>query len=81
MHNNPISGECAQLIVQALQYNNTLQQLYLNIGYPYDVKEKIRSLKEEVNKKRETRGCQVKLTIPSTSGNNDFHCTILCDKL
>ena len=63
MENNPISGECAQLIVQALQYNNTLQQLYLNDGYPDDVKEKIRSLKEEVNKKRETRGCQVKLTI------------------
>ena len=62
MHNNPISGECAQLIVQALQYNNTLQRLYLN-SYPGDVKEKIRSLKEEVNKKRKTRGCQVELTI------------------
>ena len=62
MNNNPISGECAQLIVQALQYNNTLQQLYLN-GYPDDVKKKIRSLEEEVNKKRKTRGCQVKLTI------------------
>ena len=59
---NPISGECAQLIVQALQYNNTLQQLYLNY-YSDDVKEKIRSLKEAVKKKRETRGCQVKLTI------------------
>ena len=60
--NNPISGKCAQLIVQALQYNNTLQLLWLNI-YPGDVEEKIRSLKEEVNKKRGTRGCQVKLTI------------------
>ena len=59
MNNNPISGECAQLIVQALQYNNTLQVLY----YPDDVERKIRSLKEEVNKKRGTRGCQVKLTI------------------
>ena len=63
MQNNPISGECAQLIVQALQYNKTLQWLWLNKGYPDDVKEKIRSLKEEVNKKRETRGCQVKLII------------------
>ena len=63
MHSNPISRECAQLIVQALQYNNTLQQLWLNIGYPYGIKKKIRSLGEEVNKKRETCGCQVKLTI------------------
>ena len=62
MYNNPISGECAQLIVQALQHNNTLQQLNLK-NYPDDVKEKIRSLQEEVNKKRETHGCQVKLQI------------------
>ena len=61
MRKNPISAECAQLIVQALQYNNTLERLFLN-SYPDDVKEKIRSLKEEVNKNRETRGCQVKLT-------------------
>ncbi len=63
MLNNPISGECAQLIVQALQYNNTLHQLWLNREYPYDVKEKIRTLKEEVNKKRITHGFQVKLII------------------
>ena len=62
MHSNPISEECAQLIVQALQHNNTLQQLYLNYYY-HDAKEKIRSLQEEVNKKRETHGCQVKLQI------------------
>ena len=62
MYNNPISEECAQLIVQALQHNNTLQELCLN-GYHDDVKEKIRSLQEEVNKKRETHGCQVKLQI------------------
>ena len=61
MRNNPISGECAQLVVQALQYNNTLQVLQLN-NYPDDVKMKIRSL-EEVDKKRETHGCQVKLNI------------------
>ena len=52
-HNNPISGECTQLIVQALQYNNTLRELYLN-DYPDDVKMKIRSLVEEVNKNRES---------------------------
>ena len=28
MYSNPISGECAQLIVQALQHNNTLQLYY-----------------------------------------------------
>ena len=61
MYNNPISGECAQLIVQALQYNNTLQRLNLNY-YPDDVMQKITSL-QEVNKKRETHGCQVKLWI------------------
>ena len=62
MHHNPISGECAQLVVQALQFNNTLQQLWLN-DYPNDVKMKIRSLQEEINKKRETHGCQVELYI------------------
>ena len=60
---NPISGECAQLIVQALQYNSTLQELNLNSNYPDDVKKKIKSLEEEVNKKRRTHGCQVKLEI------------------
>ena len=60
---NPISGECAQLIVEALQYNNSLQQLGLNSDYSDDVKGKIRSLKEEINKKRTTHGCQVKLQI------------------
>ena len=60
MRCNPISGECAQLIVQALQYNNTLHELWLNNDYPDDVKEKIRSLVEKVNKKRIT---QVKLLV------------------
>ena len=60
---NRISGECAQLIVEALQYNNTLRGLGLNYDYPNDIKKKITSLAEEVNKKRETHGCQVKLKI------------------
>ena len=63
MYNNPISGECAQLIVEALQQNNLLQLLRLNGGYRDDVKEKIRSLEEEINKKRTTHGCPVKLQI------------------
>jgi len=57
-----ISGEAAQHLLQALQHNNTLQWLGLP-RYTEDVKEKIRSLEEEVNKKRESRGCQTKLNI------------------
>ena len=62
MQGNPISGECAQLIVQALQHNNTLQLLWLP-RYSDDVKERIRLSAEEVNKKRESRNCQVKLEV------------------
>ena len=62
MFDNPISGECAQLIVQALQHNNTLQRLILP-KYSDGVKERIRLSAEEVNKKRESRNCQVKLVI------------------
>ena len=63
MYHNPISGECAQLIVQALQHNSSLQHLGLQYDYPEDVKEKIGILAEEVNKKRESRECQVKLRL------------------
>ena len=62
MHSNPISGECAQLIVEALQHNNTLHLLELPCN-SVDVNERIRSSAEEVNKKRESRICQVKLKI------------------
>ena len=53
MEHNPISGECAQFIVQALQYNDRsqLQRLVLNKDYPNDVKDNIRSLEEKFNKK------------------------------
>ena len=61
MYSNPISEECAQLIVQALQHNNTLQLLWLP-DYS-DVKKRIRLSAEEVNKKRESRNCQVMLEI------------------
>ena len=63
MDHNPISGICAQLIVKALQHNNTLQWLDMNGDYPHDVKENIRSLEEEVNKMREIQGCLVKLRV------------------
>ena len=62
MHSNPISGECAQLIVEALQHNNTLHLLELPCN-SVDVNERIRLSAEEVNKKRESRICQVKLKI------------------
>ena len=61
MYGNPISGECAQLVVQALQHHNTLQELWLP-SYSNDVKERIRLSAEEVNKRR-SRNCQVKLKI------------------
>ena len=66
IHDNPISEECAQIIVKALQYNNTLQLLYLNYYYSQDVKERIELITEEINKKRESHGCQVKLDIKFT---------------
>ena len=51
---NPISGECIQLIFQALQHNNTLKILYLNKNYPNCIKRKIELLQEEINEKRAT---------------------------
>ena len=56
---NPISGYQAQLIIQALQQNKTLQWLQFS-SYTRDIREKIRLLVEEVNDKRES---QVKLEI------------------
>ena len=63
MYGNPISKECAQLIVQALQHNNTLQLLILPLDHPEYIKERIKLSAEEVNKKRENRGCRVKLEV------------------
>jgi len=62
MYGNPTSGECAQLMVEALHHNNTLQLLYLPF-YSGDVRKRIRLSAEEVDKKRESRNCQVKLMI------------------
>ena len=61
MHGNPISGDCAQLIVKALQDNNTLQ--LLNLPFNYGVEKRIRSLGEEINEKRESHDCPLKLVI------------------
>ena len=38
MHANPINGKSIQLIVQALQLNNTLKLLYLRFDYSEDIK-------------------------------------------
>ena len=63
MQGTPISGVRAQLIVEGLKHNNTLQKLYLPFGYQHYIKEGIRLSVEEVNKKRESCKCQVKLEI------------------
>ena len=63
MRGNKISGEAAQRLVQALYNNDTLQRLWLPHGYTEDVKKRIRSLQEVINKNRESRGCQTKLII------------------
>ena len=63
MSGNKISGEAAQCLLQALNNNNTLQRLRLPFGYTEDVKKRIRSLQEVINKNRESRGCQTKLII------------------
>ena len=62
MHDNKISGEAAQRLLQSLQLSNILQELWLP-SYTEDVKERIKSLQQEVNKNRESRGCQTKLNI------------------
>ena len=60
MWNNLLSIEAIVNIVQCLEVNNTLQLLWLP-KCPHDIQNNIRSLQEVVNKKRETRGCQMKL--------------------
>ena len=62
MYLNPLSSEAIVNIVQCLEVNNTLQLIGLP-DCPQDIQQNIRSLQEVVNKKRESRGCQVKLKI------------------
>ena len=61
MHCNPLSSEAMVKIVQCLEVNNTLE--YLGLPESKDIQDKIRSLQEAVNKKRQSRGCHVKLEI------------------
>ena len=61
MHRNPLSEDILN-IVRFLEVNNTLQLLGLP-DCPQGIQENVASLQEAVNKKRESRGCQVKLKI------------------
>ena len=62
MFGNPLSSEAIIKIVRCLEVNNVLQYLELP-RCPQGVQENIRSLLQVVNKKRENRGCQVKLVV------------------
>ena len=62
MHHNPLSSEAIVTIVQCLEANDTLQLIGLP-DCPQATKENILSIKEVVNNKRASRGCQVKLEI------------------
>ena len=62
MYDNLLSSEAILNIVQCLEVNNTLQ--FLSLPYcPQGVQENVASLQEAVNKKRDSRGYQVKLEI------------------
>ena len=62
MSNNPISGEAILNIVNSLKFNNILAILGLP-SCPEETMKRVSSLQEGINKKRESRGCQVKLII------------------
>ena len=62
MYGNSLSNEAILNIIQCLEDNNTLQLIGLP-KCPQGILENIRSLQKVINKKRESRGCQVKLKI------------------
>ena len=62
MYRNPLSSKAIINIVRCLKGNNTLQLLGLPCS-PQGIRENILSLQEVVNKKSESRGCQMKLEI------------------
>ena len=62
MYYNPLTGEAIVNIVNGLKVNNRLKMLRLP-SCPEDIKKTISSLQEVINKNRESRGCQVKLSI------------------
>ena len=62
LYGNPISGESSRVIVSVLKENDSLEMLWLP-NYSREIEREILSLKEIVNKSRESRGCDVKLYI------------------
>jgi len=61
MSGNPISGETMVAILQGLRGNTTLQLLHVP-SYPPQIKDRIRSVVQEINTKR-SLGMQEKLTV------------------
>ena len=62
INNNPLTGEAIVNVVNSLKGNNRLARLWLP-QCPEDIKKTISSLQEVITEKRESRGCQVKLSI------------------
>lgn len=62
IYNNPLTGEGLVNIINGLKDNNTLAVLELPECLK-DSKKRICSLQENINKKRNNQGCQVKLWI------------------
>lgn len=61
MYGNPLTGEGIINIVKSLQENNRLELIWLPRRLNF--KERINSLEGSINRKRESRGCQVKIGI------------------
>ena len=59
---NRISGEAILSILQALRSNSTLQELAVS-DYPPEIKDRIRSIKQEINTKRRSQGMRGKLKV------------------
>ena len=72
MRFNPISAEAILLILQALQFNNTLRTLRLP-NHPKDVKTNIKSTEKKINKLRECQGFHVKLIIDFSTKIEPLH--------
>ena len=59
---NPITAEGIKPVLEALQFNNTLERLQLPY-YLDDVRRDIKSMEKTINKRRESHGSYVKLLI------------------
>ena len=62
MYDNPLTGSAIVNIVNGLKVNNTLELLGLP-ECPGDIKKRISSIQEVINKNRKSQRCQVKLKI------------------